>query len=141
MKLPVAAILLLLHSPTVLHAQHAQLAPLIDAVQNSSDPSYAFVRCAALRMAFLEWVDGKTITQEEVNATKLSFAQFVQVADSIRHGKNDPGNIEIADDVFEDLHAIKALYLEHLRSSYASTDTAFDAMWLSDLKTCNSIEQ
>lgn len=131
--------MLLIGSNLDASAEQPKLVPLIKAIQESPDKSYAFIRCAALRYSHIKWSGEDRFTPQALDEAKIAFAQFMQVADSIRHGRNDPRAIDISDDIYLDMRDIGDLYLQRFRESYAATGVAFDDLWLSDLQTCKQI--
>ncbi|MGS4947020.1 hypothetical protein ACVDG3_16210 [Meridianimarinicoccus sp. RP-17] len=101
------------------------LRPLEETVTESTESSYALVRCAAFYTSALEWA-GTALKQDDYDRTKKSVDSLLLVASVMRSANSADVLQDVAEVVLIDARKIADIYIENLRDNYAVTGNAWE---------------
>jgi len=116
------------------------MTPLRDAAREA-EPSYLFVRCAAVYQSGAEWTGKKRLGEDGWNRVSGAVEMMVTAATILRAEKMSGDEDHIMEVTLRDIRDIADLYLERFEANYAATGQAWgdDAVYKDDLSLCSSV--
>ncbi len=135
-----STIALLVVTPTT--TLSSELLALKDTVNEDTEMSYQYVRCASFYNATMAWA-GQQLDNETRESMETAVSSLLQTTVFVRTSTNPDGVETISEIVLEEANMISELYLDQFRRNYAVEGTAWDGneIWENDLKFCQPVAQ